>query len=165
MLGYVLIGVGTVLVAPFWAGLANSAERTIDAGRIGRLEVRNVGAELDRDRRVTAPANERVVAAERECPRVNSLNTTAHNACLLLGRPRPESPKQEDKLLPSQVGFPHDVVGYLPVAIPAALPVVNTAVPNPSFKPSTNGVPRGPGRQYAVHFRHPGPRVPPLVPS
>ena len=38
-------------------------------------------------------------------------------------------------------------------------------MPNPSFKPSSNGVPRGPGRRYAVHFRHPGPRVTPLVPS
>ena len=37
--------------------------------------------------------------------------------------------------------------------------------PNPSFKPSTNGVPRGPGWRYPVHFRHPGPRVPPSVPS
>ena len=39
------------------------------------------------------------------------------------------------------------------------------ALPNPSFKPSTNGVPRGPGWRYAVHFRHPGPRVTPLVPA
>ena len=39
------------------------------------------------------------------------------------------------------------------------------AGPNPSFKPSTNGVPRGPGRRYAVHFRHPGPRVTPLAPA
>ena len=38
-------------------------------------------------------------------------------------------------------------------------------VPNPSFKPSPNGVPRGPGWRYAVHFRHPGPRVTPLVPA
>jgi len=38
-------------------------------------------------------------------------------------------------------------------------------LPNPSFKPSPNGVPRGPGRRYAVHFRHPGPRVTPLVPA
>ena len=37
--------------------------------------------------------------------------------------------------------------------------------PNPSFKPSPNGVPRGPGRRYAVHFRQPGPRVTPLVPA
>ena len=37
--------------------------------------------------------------------------------------------------------------------------------PNPSFKPSPNGVPRGPGRRYAVHFRHPGPRVTPPVPA
>ena len=37
--------------------------------------------------------------------------------------------------------------------------------PNPSFKPSPNGVPRGPGWRYAVHFRHPGPRVTPLVPA
>ena len=72
---------------------------------------------------------------------------------------------QEEKLLPRQVSVPHDVVGILSVATPADLPVVNTAVPNPSFKPSPNGVPRGPGRRYAVHFRHPGPRVTPLVPS
>ena len=39
------------------------------------------------------------------------------------------------------------------------------ALPNPSFKPSTNGVPRGPGWRYAVHFRHPGPRITPLVPA
>ena len=45
------------------------------------------------------------------------------------------------------------------VAWPRAL------MPNPSFKPSTNGVPRGPGRRYAVHFRHPGPRVTPSVPA
>ena len=38
-------------------------------------------------------------------------------------------------------------------------------LPNPSFKPSPNGVPRGPGWRYAVHFRHPGPRVSPLVPA
>jgi len=38
-------------------------------------------------------------------------------------------------------------------------------LPNPSFKPSSNGVPRGPGWRYAVHFRHPGPRVTPLVPA
>ena len=37
--------------------------------------------------------------------------------------------------------------------------------PNPSFKPSPNGVPRGPDWRYAVHFRHPGPRVTPLVPA
>ena len=72
---------------------------------------------------------------------------------------------QEDKLPPRQVGFPHGVVAHLLVPTLAALPVVNTAVPNPSFKPSTNGVPRGPGWRYAVHFRHPGPRVTPLVPS
>ena len=33
--------------------------------------------------------------------------------------------------------------------------------PNPSFKPSANGGPRRPGRRYLVHFRQPGPRVPP----
>ena len=40
---------------------------------------------------------------------------------------------------------------------------LRAALPNPSFKPSPNGVPRGPGRRYAVHFRQPGPRVTPLV--
>ena len=49
-----------------------------------------------------------------------------------------------------------------PVMIQLALGRVR---PNPSFKPSTNGVPRGPGWRYAVHFRHPGPRVTPLVPA
>ena len=39
------------------------------------------------------------------------------------------------------------------------------ALPNPSFKPSPNGVSRGPGWRYPVHFRHPGPRVTPLVPA
>ena len=39
------------------------------------------------------------------------------------------------------------------------------ALPNPSFKPSPNGVPRGPGRRYAVHFRQPCPRVTPSVPT
>ena len=39
------------------------------------------------------------------------------------------------------------------------------ALPNPSFKPSPNGVPRRPGWRYAVHFRQPGPRVTPLVPA
>ena len=52
----------------------------------------------------------------------------------------------------------------------ALWPVMNQVAlgrvrPNPLFKPSTNGVPRGPGWRYAVHFRHPGPRVPPLVPA
>ena len=37
--------------------------------------------------------------------------------------------------------------------------------PNPSLKLSPNGGPRGPGRRYAVHFRQPGPRVPPSVPA
>jgi len=39
------------------------------------------------------------------------------------------------------------------------------ALPNPSVKPSPNGGPPGPGRRYAVHFRQPGPGVPPLVPA
>ena len=42
---------------------------------------------------------------------------------------------------------------------------LRAALPNPSFKPSSNGVPRGPGWRYAVHFRLPGPRVTPLVPA
>ena len=42
---------------------------------------------------------------------------------------------------------------------------LRAALPNPSFKPSPNGVPRGPGRRYAVHFRQPGPRVTPSVPA
>ena len=38
-------------------------------------------------------------------------------------------------------------------------------MPNPSFKPSPNGGPPGPVRRYAVHFRQPGPGVPPSVPA
>ena len=48
--------------------------------------------------------------------------------------------------------------------------VVNTLVhcqvrPNTSFKPSPNGGPPGPVWRYAVHFRQPGPGVPPSVPA
>ena len=35
--------------------------------------------------------------------------------------------------------------------------------PNPSFKPSPNGVSRGPGQRYAVHFPELGPLATPLV--
>ena len=38
-------------------------------------------------------------------------------------------------------------------------------LPNPSLKLSPNGGPRGPGLRYGVHFRSPGPRVPPSVPA
>jgi len=37
--------------------------------------------------------------------------------------------------------------------------------PNPSFKPSPNGMPPGPGHRYGVHFLWPGPGVMPLVPA
>jgi hypothetical protein len=37
--------------------------------------------------------------------------------------------------------------------------------PNPSLKLSPNGGPPGPVWRYAVHFRQPGPGVPPLVPT
>ena len=53
-------------------------------------------------------------------------------------------------------------------ATSAASPVLTKrrgALPNPSLKLSPNGGPRGPGRLDAVHFRQPGPRVPPLVPA
>jgi hypothetical protein len=48
---------------------------------------------------------------------------------------------------------------------PSPAPGQITAAPNPSLKLSPNGGPRGPGRRYAVHFRQPGPRVPPSVPT
>ena len=44
-------------------------------------------------------------------------------------------------------------------------PAVRRAEPNSSLKPSPNGGPPGPGRRYAVHFRQPGPGVPPLGPA
>ena len=37
--------------------------------------------------------------------------------------------------------------------------------PNPSFKPSPNGGPPGPGHRYGVHCLWPGPGVPPSVPA
>jgi hypothetical protein len=37
--------------------------------------------------------------------------------------------------------------------------------PNPSLKRSTSGGPPGPVWRYAVHFRQPGPGVPPLAPA
>ena len=72
---------------------------------------------------------------------------------------------QKCKLHPRQGLSFHGVLVNRFMAVRAVLPVANTAVPNPSFKPSPNGVPRGPGRRYAVHFRQPGPRVTPLVPA
>ena len=42
---------------------------------------------------------------------------------------------------------------------------IKTALPNTSLKLSPDGGPRGPGRRYVVHFRQPGPRVPPSVPA
>ena len=42
---------------------------------------------------------------------------------------------------------------------------VSAAQPNPSFKPSPNGGPPGPGNRYGVHFLSPGPGVPPSVPA
>ena len=53
-------------------------------------------------------------------------------------------------------------LGYVPCSSPLA---ASAARPNPSVKLSPNGGPRGPGRRYAVHFRQPGPRIPPLVPA
>lgn len=40
----------------------------------------------------------------------------------------------------------------------------STALPNPSLKGSTNGMPPAPGRRYAVHFRQPGAGAMPSVP-
>jgi len=40
----------------------------------------------------------------------------------------------------------------------------HTASPNPSVEARPNGGPPGPGRRYAVHFRRPGPGVPPSAP-
>ena len=45
------------------------------------------------------------------------------------------------------------------------LPVTAPVMPNPLFKPSPNGGPPGPVWRYAVHFRQPGPGVPPSVPA
>ena len=45
------------------------------------------------------------------------------------------------------------------------LTVTSTVLPNPSFKPSPNGGPPGPGCRYAIHVLHPGPGVPPSVPA
>ena len=39
------------------------------------------------------------------------------------------------------------------------------AAPNTSLEPRPNGGPPGPGWRYAVHFRQPGPGVPPSAPS
>ena len=38
-------------------------------------------------------------------------------------------------------------------------------LPNPSFKPSPNGMPPGPGHRYGVHCLWPGPGVIPSVPA
>ena len=46
-------------------------------------------------------------------------------------------------------------LGWLPCAL----------MPNPSLEARPNGMPPGPGRRYAIHFRQPGPGVPPSVPA
>ena len=105
------------------------------------------------------------VALERPSPHTNPFENKAASRCFHLRLLRPVTRTQKGELVHHQVVVWHGVVGNRPVAVPAVLPVANAAVPNPSFKPSPNGVPRGPGRRYAVHFRHPGPRVTPLVPA
>ena len=57
----------------------------------------------------------------------------------------------------------HRVPGGTPTAAVGAS--TKAALPNTSLKLSPNGGPRGPGRRYPVHFRQPGPRVPPSVPA
>ena len=42
---------------------------------------------------------------------------------------------------------------------------LGASLPNPSLNRSTNGRPPGPVWRYAVHFRQPGPGVPPLAPG
>ena len=44
-------------------------------------------------------------------------------------------------------------------------PLPHTVLPNPSFKPSPNGGPPGPGCRYAVHFLPAGPGVLPSSPA
>ena len=52
---------------------------------------------------------------------------------------------------------------WLPKIKPVGLPPC-TLMPNPSLKGNANGRPPGPGRRYAVHFRHPGPGGLPSAP-
>ena len=73
--------------------------------------------------------------------------------------------KQKYKLHLCQGLSSHGVLVNRFTAVRTVLPVADAAVPNPSLKLSPNGGPRGPGRRYAVHFRPPGPRVPPSVPA
>ena len=51
------------------------------------------------------------------------------------------------------------------VANRPSVAIAYAVLPNPSFTPSPNGGPPGPGCRYAVHFLHPGPGVPPSVPA
>ena len=105
------------------------------------------------------------VALQRPSPHTNPFYKNAADRFFQLRLLRPVTRTQKSELVHHHVVVWHGVVGNRPVEGPAVLPVAKAAVPNPSFKPSTNGVPRGPGRQYAVYSRHPGPRVTPLVPS
>ena len=52
--------------------------------------------------------------------------------------------------------LPREGRGTAPCALPPA------GEPNPSVKRTLSGMPPGPGRPYAVHFRQPGPGVMPL---
>jgi len=51
-----------------------------------------------------------------------------------------------------------------PASLPASAPA-SSAGPNPSLKRIANGRPPGPVWRYAVHFRQPGPGVPPSSPA
>ena len=52
-----------------------------------------------------------------------------------------------------------------PLVFAVGVASVRCVLSNPSLKWSANGRPPGPGRRYPVHFRQPGPGVPPSSPT
>ena len=63
----------------------------------------------------------------------------------------------------ASLGHKHRVLAVS--ALPTFSLLSNAVLPNPSLKLSPNGGPPGPVWRYAVHFRQPGPGVPPSVPA
>ena len=131
-------------------------------------------AARDRSAHVLRRSREPAVAGQGRglAPTVQALRAQlrGHQELSQRSRATPRNPLQSRSAPARRIASPH---GEVPSSVKPnkvrpglARGVSSRAVrPNTSLKLSPNGGPRGPGRRYAVHFRQPGPRVPPSVPT
>ena len=89
-------------------------------------------------------------------------HATADGLLGLLFSNRPAIPEAQNL---GAAARPRCIVKDFPWRFTSLLGQQRTPWPNPSVKPSPNGGPPGPVWRYAVHFRQPGPGVPPLCPA